>query len=136
MAGAITNAITPTAEAIPVTPEVVGNTNSIAGSWSGTITNEAVTFSTRLELSIQTNCKAGNSCGTFTVPQLPCSGKLFLQEIDGKTYIFIEQNVTGADSCTSGGYEYLQLQPDGRLDYRYAMTSGSAFISTGILSQP
>ena len=115
---------------------MVGNTNGIAGTWSGTIANDAGTFSTLLRLSIQSDCKAGNICGTFTVPQLPCSGKLFLQEIDGKTYIFIEQNVTGADSCTSGGYEYLQLQPDGTLDYRYAMTSGSTFISTGILSQP
>jgi hypothetical protein len=119
-----------------ITPEVVSNTNGIAGTWSGTISNEARTFSTRLELSIQTNCKAGNICGTFTVPQLPCSGKLFLQEIDGKTYIFIEQNATGAESCTSGGYEYLQLKPDGTLDYRYAMTSGSAITSSGILNQP
>jgi hypothetical protein len=119
-----------------ITPEVVGNTNGIAGSWSGTITNEVGTFSTLLRLSIQTNCKAGNICGSFTVPQLPCSGKLFLQKIDGKTYIFIEQNVTGAESCTSGGFEYLQLLPDGTLDYRFAMTSGSAFTSSGILNQP
>jgi hypothetical protein len=119
-----------------VTPGAAANTNSIAGSWSGTITNQAGTFSTRLELSIQTNCKAGNICGTFNVPQLPCSGDLFLQEIDGKTYIFIEQNVTGAESCSSGGYEYLQLQPDGRLDYRFAVTSGSAFTSSGLLNRP
>jgi hypothetical protein len=119
-----------------VTPGAAANTNSIAGSWSGTITNQAGTFSTRLELSIQTNCKAGNICGTFNVPQLPCSGKLFLQEIDGKTYIFIEQNVTGAASCSSGGYEYLQLQPDGRLEYRFAVTSGSAFTSSGLLNRP
>ena len=31
---------------------------------------------------------------------------LVLQEIDGETYVFLEQNVTGAASCTSGGYEY------------------------------
>jgi len=119
-----------------VTPGAAANTNSIAGSWSGTIKNQAGTFSTRLELSIQTNCEAGNICGTFSVPQLPCSGDLFLQEIDGKTYIFIEQNVTGAESCTSGGYEFLRLQPDGRLEYRYAMTAGSEFTSSGILNRP
>jgi hypothetical protein len=124
------------AETSVITPEVVGNTNGIAGTWSGTITNDVGTFSTLLRLSIQPNCTAGNICGTFTVPQLPCSGKLFLQEIDGKTFIFIEQNVTGAETCTSGGYEYLQLLPDGTLDYRFAMTSGSAFTSSGILNQP
>jgi hypothetical protein len=123
-------------ETVAITPGASANTNTIAGSWSGTIRNEAGTFSTRLELSIQSACKAGNSCGTFTVPQLPCSGDLFLQEIDGKTYIFIEQNVTGAATCSSGGYEYLQLQPDGRLDYRFAMTSGSVFTSSGILNRP
>jgi len=123
-------------ETAAVTPEASANTNTIAGSWSGTITNQAGTFSTRLELSIQTACKAGSLCGTFNVPQLPCSGKLFLQEIDGKTYIFIEQNVTGAESCTSGGYEYLQLQPDGRLEYKFAVSSGSAFTSSGLLNRP
>ena len=123
------------AETSVITPEVVGNTNGIAGTWSGTITNEAGTFSTRLELSIQTNCKAGNICGTFTVPQLPCSGKLFLQEITAADFIFIEQNASGAASCTSGGYETLQLLEDGTLSYSY-LSQSTGDTSTGILHRP
>ena len=85
-----------------ITPEVVGNTNAIAGTWSGTISNNAGTFSTPIELSIQPDCETGNICGTFTAPQLPCSGDLFLNEITAAHFIFIEQNASGAASCTIG----------------------------------
>ncbi len=136
MAGAGTSAITPTAEAIPVTPMVVHNTDAIAGAWSGTLTNDAGTFSAQIDLSIRSACVVGEVCGTFQVPLLPCSGDLRLQQIDGDTFIFIEQGVTGATSCASGGYEYLQLQTDGTLVYRFTLTTGSAFTSSGILKRP
>jgi hypothetical protein len=56
--------------------------------------------------------------------------------MDGKTYIFIEQNVTGAESCASGGHEFLQLQQDGTLAYRFSLTPGSGYTSSGILNRP
>jgi len=118
------------------TPEVGGNTDAIVGTWSGTISSSDGTFSTRLELSIQPACEAGGVCGTFSVPQLPCSGALSLQEISGDTFIFIEQNVTGAAFCVSGGYEYLQLLPDGTLSYTYSFTPGSTDTTRGILRRP
>jgi hypothetical protein len=123
------------AETSVITPEVTGNTNAIAGTWSGTITNDAGTFSTPLELSIQFDCEAGNLCGTFTVPQLPCSGDLFLNEITAADFIFIEQNSSGAAFCKSGGYEYLRLLEDGTLSYMYSSQS-SGDSSTGILQRP
>ncbi len=123
------------AETSVITPEVVGSINEIAGTWSGTITNGAGTFSTPIELSIQPDCEAGNVCGTFTAPQLPCSGDLFLDEINALNFVFIEQNASGADFCTSGGYEYLQLLEDGTLSYQYlSQSTGDA--STGILHRP
>jgi hypothetical protein len=124
------------AETSVITPEVTGNTNAIAGTWSGTITNDAGTFSTPLELSIQFDCEAGNLCGTFTVPQLPCSGDLFLQEVTGESFLFIEQNVTGAASCTSGGYENLQPLADGTLSYKFSFTPDSGSTSNSILHRP
>ena len=119
-----------------ITPEVVGNTDAIAGTWSGTISSNDGTFSTVLELSIQPGCEVGLVCGTFDTPQLPCSGELFLQEISGDTFIYIEQSVTGAAFCVSGGYEYLQPLPDGTLLYTYSFTPSSAETTTGILARP
>lgn len=119
-----------------ITPEVTSSTDTIARTWSGSITNTAGTFTTLVELSIQPGCEPGRVCGTFSAPQLPCSGDLFLQEMDGETYVFIEQNVSGAASCASGGYEYLQLFPDGTLAYSFALTPGTAYTSSGILARP
>lgn len=118
-----------------ITPEVVGNTNSITGNWSGSISNHAGTFSTSVKLSIQSNCSPGRICGTFAALQLPCSGDLFLNEITATNFVFIEQNASGAASCISGGYEHLQLLEDGTLSYKYSSQStGDA--STGILTRP
>lgn len=116
-----------------VTP---ASTDPISGIWSGTISNAAGTFSTPVELDIQPACEAGNICGTFSAPQVSCSGELFFQEkVDG-TFVMIEQNVTGAAACASGGYEYLQLQPDGKLSYKFSFTPGATDTSSGILQHP
>jgi hypothetical protein len=111
-------------------------TDPIAGTWSGTITNSAETFSTQVKLSIQAGCQPGKVCGTFSAPQLPCSGNLFLQTMNGETFFFQEQNVSGSASCLSGGIEQLQLMADGTLAYGYLTSPGSAASSTGILKQP
>jgi hypothetical protein len=118
-----------------ITPEVVGITNEIAGTWSGSISNNTGTFSTSIELSIQPDCEAGNICGTFTAPQLPCYGDLYLNEITAAYFIFIEQNISGAVSCISGGYDYLQLLEDGTLSYKF-LSQSNGDTSTGILHRP
>jgi hypothetical protein len=111
-------------------------TDPIAGKWSGTIANSAGTFSTPVKLSIQAGCRPGQICGTFSAPQLPCNGDLFLQTINGETYLFQEQNVSGAASCLSGGFEQLQLMAGGTISYGYLTSPGSAASSTGILMHP
>jgi len=122
----------PTAVSAPTT------TDSIAGKWTGTIFGETSDFSTRIDLSIRPSCEAGRLCGTVSAPQLPCSGELFLQEMTGDGFVFIERNMTGASSCVSGGYEYLQLQPDGTLAFKYLFTtpSGEKLASNGVLKRP
>jgi hypothetical protein len=121
-------AATPTAAA--------GNTDAIAGKWNGTIANQDGTFSTPVELSIQPGCKPGQVCGTFAAPQLPCSGDLYLKDINNETFVFIEQNTSGAVSCIPGGYETLQLLADGTLSYKYSYTQASTATSNGILHRP
>jgi len=124
------------AETSVVTPEVAASTDMIAGSWSGTITSTGGDFSTRVELFIMAWCQPNYVCGTFNAPQVSCAGNLFLAEITAGTYVFIEQDVSGAATCTAGGYEYLELQNDGTLLYQYAPPPGTVMTSSGILQQP
>jgi len=111
-------------------------TDPIAGTWNGTISNLAGTFSTPVKLYIQAGCRPGQVCGTFSAPKLPCTGDLFLQAFNGGTFLFQEQKVSGAASCLSGGFEQLQLMADGTLSYGYLTTPRSAETSTGILKHP
>jgi len=123
--------------AVVSSPAPVNNdTGIIAGTWNGTITNTARTFSTPVKLSIQPGCAPWNVCGTFSAPQISCSGDLYLQAISAQTYFFLEQNASGSSSCQSGGYEQLQLQADGTLSYMYLTSPGSVATSTGILKKP
>ena len=127
------NAQAGTASTVP--PATI-TTDTIAETWGGTISNLAGTFSTLVRLSFQAGCKSGEVCGTFSAPQLPCAGDLFLQAINNETFLFQEQNVSGGASCLSGGYEQIQLLAGGKLSYQYLTVPGSATISTGILNQP
>jgi hypothetical protein len=111
-------------------------TDPIAGTWNGVISNLTGGFSTPVKLSIQAGCRPGQGCGTFSAPQLPCTGDLFLQTINEATFLFQEQNVSGAASCLSGGFEQLQLMPDGTMTYGYLTSPGSTASSTGVLKHP
>jgi hypothetical protein len=112
------------------------NSDAVAGKWSGTITNTSGTFSTLVNLDIQAGCMPGRVCGKFSAPKLLCSGDLFLKEIAGEQFVFIEQNVTGAASCALGGYEYLQPLADGTLSFSFKLPLDLAISSKGILRRP
>ncbi len=112
---------------------IIANTDFIAGTWSGTISNPTGSFSAPISLSIQAGCEPDNVCGTFAVPQIPCAGDLYLQEIKDDVFLFQEQNTTGSANCKSGGYEELQLQAYGTLSYHYLTAPQSEATSTGIL---
>jgi len=111
-------------------------TNGLAGKWTGIVSNSTGTFSTRVDLSIQSSCELGKPCGAFSAPQLPCSGTLVLQAVKGEIYLFQEQNAIGASSCASGGYEQLRSQANGTVLYEYLTAAGAAPSSTGVLKHP
>jgi hypothetical protein len=127
--------LTSVGEAVITSAPAAANTDPITGKWSGTITNSAGTFSTPVEISILSGCEPGKVCGTFAAPQLPCSGDLFLKEITAGTFAFIEQNVSGAATCTAGGYEHLKLLADGTLSYKFSFAPPSVDTSNGILQR-
>ncbi len=112
------------------------STDSIGGEWNGIVTNSAGTFSTPVQLSIKPGCTPWNVCGTYSAPQISCSGELMLQAISLQTYTFLEQNASGSSSCQSGGYEQLELLSDGTLSYAYLSYRGDTASSTGILRHP
>lgn len=109
--------LTALSDVIP-TPPPPATTDPIAGTWEGEVSNE--NFSTSVEISVQPACQPGNVCATTSAPALPCSGDLFLQEIVGEAYIFVETNMSGASFCQSGGAVVLWLQPGRLLSYRYS----------------
>jgi len=118
-------------EAAPTT------TDLIAGDWSGTIFSETHNFSALVELSIQPGCTLDQVCGMVTTPEMACQGNIVLKEIDGGTFVFLEEDITGAESCVSGGIERLELQADGTLAYAFNLTlpGGERFISNGVLER-
>jgi hypothetical protein len=125
-----------TATATPPTgAPVITSTDLIAGKWTGTIVGENSNFSARIDLSIQPACQVGGVCGA--VSATPCTGDLALQEIDGDTFVFVEQNMTGAATCFSGGKEFLQRQVDGTLLLRFKLTTaqGTTISSNGMLKR-
>ncbi len=119
-----------------ITPEVVGNTNAIAGTWSGTIISTSDGSSMQNELAIQPDCLPGNICGTVTSLTFGCHGDLYLKSIQDATFTFVEQNMAPA-GCLSGGTETLQLQIDGNLNFEFTLTDpdGTVYHSTGMLKQ-
>lgn len=86
------------------------DTTLIAGTWTGTITGDTEDFSAGLEISVQASCTVGNVCGTFSVPEISCSGNLILVEITNKTFYFLE------DSCGRGS-EQITLLSNGTLSW-------------------
>lgn len=126
---------TPSTTAATSTIPAPTTTNSIAGNWSGTFSNQAGTFSAQIELSLSSDCILNQVCGTFSVPVIPCSGNLVLQAINNQTFIFVEQNTTGGTSCKSGALEWLTLQDDGSLLYEFLFSPGAAVGSSGTLNR-
>lgn len=120
---------------VPIPPALT-NTSPIAGRWSGTVTGLFNGFSASTDLAIQPGCAPGSVCGTVSVPALPCSGNLFLKEIQADMFVFVEQDMKGATLCASGGHDFLLLQPDGTLSFRFQslLPSGQAdVLSAGVL---
>ncbi len=120
----------------PITP--LANADSIAGNWAGTsIGINDLSFSTKIEITIEPGCTVGNICGSVSAPQLPCSGDIMLESIIGNTFSFIEQNMGGSASCVSGGVEYIRMLPDDTLSwaYLYSSPSGVQTASSSVLEK-
>ena len=129
----------PATQTVTPLPTSMINTDSIAGHWTGIVVGIIDrTFSTHLDLFIQNGCSIGNLCGTYSTPQLSCSGSLLFVEMRNHTYVFLEKQIIKIHSCLSGGSEYINLLSDGTLSWRFQYTSSTGEIteSIGILKRP
>jgi purine nucleosidase/pyrimidine-specific ribonucleoside hydrolase len=68
----------------------------------------------QVTIVVQASCQVGDVCGTFDL-SIPCSGTFSLVGQDGDLYEFRAGDKTG--SCSGAGRDFLQLLPDGTLQY-------------------
>ncbi len=91
-------------------------------------------FSAAIEVSIHETCEAGQVCGTYSAPILPCSGDLVLSHVENDAFVFVEERTGGAEWCGSGGFEYMELLPDQTLSWGYG-DPGASIKSKGVLTK-
>ena len=89
-----------------------------------------------LIIKLEEACNPGSVCGNFNLPQIPCSGTYVLASENDGTYEF---NITNKSAGCGTGKDYLQLLPDGTLQYisrgDYGETKG-ALTQTGEIQVP
>ncbi len=113
------------------------NTDPISGKWTGMAVGLDSGIETQIDLNIQAGCTPGEICGTFSAVDENCSGDLELGEIRGNTFVFAEQNISGASTCVSGADESMRLLSNKKLFWKYEYTSspGVTDTSTGVLEK-
>jgi pyrimidine-specific ribonucleoside hydrolase len=84
----------------------------LSGIWRGSAKNG--TFEMQVIIIIQTSCQVGEACGTFDL-NIPCSGIFTLIGEENDVYEFQAGNKKG--SCGGAGRDFLQLLPNGTLQY-------------------
>lgn len=114
----------PTRGSPVVTSTPLADTFPLAGTWTGNATNGNLTM--QATIVIAASCTQGAKCGTFDL-SLPCSGEFTLIGQGDEGYEFQAGNKTA--SCTGEGRDFLQLRPDGKLQYtsrgEYGETRGT-----------
>ena len=127
----------PAVQNAPFTPT---NTDSIAGEWTGTITNNKNGTSRLINVSVKISCGFGAVCGSFSLPNSSCKGDLYLNDYNTGKFVFAEQNITGPSSCLTPGVVHLNSGSGGSLVYEaiYSQYTAGGFPLkyNGTLSHP
>jgi len=96
----------------------------LSGTWTGNALNGSLGM--QVTITIQAACQVGAVCGTYDL-SLPCSGTFTLVGEAGGVYEFHAGDKTA--TCSGEGRDYLQLLPDGSLQYTsrgdYGETTGA-----------
>jgi purine nucleosidase/pyrimidine-specific ribonucleoside hydrolase len=84
----------------------------LAGRWTGIAQNGD--FKMQVNVTLESACQVGQVCGTIDLVTIPCFATFTLLGEQGGIYEFRAENKKG--SCGEGR-DFLQLQPDGTLQY-------------------
>ena len=105
------------------------NPDALEGIWSGTAHNSN-DWDMEITLSITEAVQAGSTLGTYSIPQIPCSGKFRVMEINGETLFLKAEDQQG--ECGDADSDTLELLPDGTLLY---VSKGEGWEARGILQR-
>ena len=97
---------------------------SLEGRWEGDTAAFHIVF------DLAPECKLGMICGTFEIPNFSLSGDITIVELSGSKYEIKAINLSTGFHSTAA-YEYLQVLPDGTLQYFTQGQDGS--ISEAVL---
>jgi purine nucleosidase/pyrimidine-specific ribonucleoside hydrolase len=120
--------ITPAATETPIPSSTPPIDFPLAGRWTGLAYNGD--FKMQVNVILESACQVGQVCGTIDLVTISCSATFTLLGEQGGIYEFQAGNKKG--SCGEGR-DFLQLQPDGTLQY---ISQGAEYGETrGILSR-
>jgi hypothetical protein len=105
------------------------NPESLTGFWAGTAHNSN-DWDMSITISILETFQAGSTLGTYTIPEIPCSGTFRVMEIRGETIHLKAEDQQG--DCGEADSDTLELLPDGTLLY---ISKGEGWEARGILER-
>jgi len=104
-------------------------TDSLLGIWTGTAQNNNG-WDMQITISIPEPFETGSTLGTYTIPEIPCSGTFRILEILGDTLELMAENKQGP--CGEADSDSLELLSDGTLLY---VSKGNGWEARGILKR-
>ena len=88
--------------------------DSFLGTWRGTAHNNN-DWDMEITISISEPLQVGSTLGTYTIPEIPCSGTFRILEVRGETLELKAENQQG--ECGEAVSDSLELLSDGTLLY-------------------
>ena len=116
--GAVPTKSTASAATLQTTGADSSPVAQMIGSWKGTATYpDGKVFP--ITLDITQYCGLKEPCGSIALPDVPCYGDVFLQNVNNGDVEFNVQNFKAGSStkCTPGAGDHFRLKSDGSLDY-------------------
>ncbi|HUG34316.1 MAG TPA: hypothetical protein VMJ90_06070 [Anaerolineales bacterium] len=103
--------------------------DSLTGIWAGTAHNSN-DWDMEITISITDAVQVGSTLGTYTIPEIPCSGIFRVMEIRGETLHLKAEDQQG--ECGEADSDTLELLPDDTLLYN---SKGEGWEARGILER-
>lgn len=103
--------------------------DSFLGVWAGKAYNNNG-WEMGITISIPEPFEVGSTLGTYTIPEIPCSGIFRILEIRGETLELKAENQQG--NCGEADSDSLELLSDGTLLY---VSKGDGWEARGILQR-